>query len=351
LLVATFASFYGSGRTVVGEIPGFFFLLIGLYFLFEKKSCAVAGIFLGLAVVTKPSVFGLLLPVLFIVLLLRPRRFFPRFVQLAVGMLPAALLWFPFVGVNPFAPQFFHTISSFYQNPYGSDISTNVIQNVSGFFSSTTLLYFFVLFLLVVVARFLSRRAQIASLYDFVIIYSVIAFAYYLRSPGWLRYILIAELLILFVLPHAIFITTHFFQKKVKVLGRVRVASLTAGILLVFSVVQVVQLIYFSDIYTSSDAIKTAQILDNRFVGKRVAIINNADLYVLVKNPQREGLIEIVGIPQIGINPLLGNILPDVAVFIGRSDKFRTEAKTVLDTHYAFEEQLHGYDIFTLRDE
>src|SRR3989338_4326806 len=90
LLCVSFASFYGSGRTVVGEIPGFFFLLAGFYCVFTRQRFFWAGIFWGLAVVAKPSVFGLIIPtVLFTLLLMREdwRVFFKKLGAIAVGMI------------------------------------------------------------------------------------------------------------------------------------------------------------------------------------------------------------------------------------------------------------------------
>src|SRR3989344_2473257 len=37
LLFATFAPFYGNGRTVMGEVPGFLFFVLSFYFLEQKK--------------------------------------------------------------------------------------------------------------------------------------------------------------------------------------------------------------------------------------------------------------------------------------------------------------------------
>jgi len=58
------------GRQVLGEVPGFFFLAIGLLLWFttwEKSTCrrlAAVGVLLGLAVVTKPQLFIVLAPAL-----------------------------------------------------------------------------------------------------------------------------------------------------------------------------------------------------------------------------------------------------------------------------------------------
>ncbi|MBI3633273.1 MAG: glycosyltransferase family 39 protein, partial [Candidatus Vogelbacteria bacterium] len=96
LLIASFASFYDSGRTVVGEIPGFIFLLLGLYLCLKKEDYVLAGVFWGLAVVTKPSVFGLILPIIPLILIRRNYESLKNIFTVYTGMIPAAIFWFIF---------------------------------------------------------------------------------------------------------------------------------------------------------------------------------------------------------------------------------------------------------------
>ena len=100
------------------------------------------------------------------------------------------------------------TIRYFYTNPYGITTTSYVATNLQSFIHTPTLLYFAVLLIGIGIARYCITRYTDADshhllLYDFTIIYSILAFIYYLRSPGWLRYIIIAEFLILLILPHA----------------------------------------------------------------------------------------------------------------------------------------------------
>ncbi len=187
LLISTFASFYDSGRTVVGEIPGFLFLIAGMYTLLKKEAYYLTGVLWGIAVVTKPSVFGLIVPAIFIVSILDWRSFFPKLWKIALGMAPAALAWIFLVLDNPFLKSAWISIFNFYQNPYSSAFGNNVMQNIKNIPHSTTLIYFGFLFAIIVIVRFLVQEKKLVLLYNFVIIYSLLAFGYYLRSPGWLR--------------------------------------------------------------------------------------------------------------------------------------------------------------------
>lgn len=66
-LFLSLSTFINTGKTVMGEVPGFFFLLLGLYLLLDterswKKDIGI-GLLLGLAVLTKLT-YGLVYPAL-----------------------------------------------------------------------------------------------------------------------------------------------------------------------------------------------------------------------------------------------------------------------------------------------
>src|SRR3989338_4024678 len=95
-LIATFASFHDNARTVVGEIPGFLFMIIWLWvLLFNSKYVAMAGFFFGLAVVTKPSIYMAILPAIAVALYFRDqdiKRWFWGVFVLAIGAIIPAIL-------------------------------------------------------------------------------------------------------------------------------------------------------------------------------------------------------------------------------------------------------------------
>jgi len=347
LLIASFASFYGSGRTVVGEIPGFVFLLVGLYFFAVRERFLWSGFFLGLAIVTKPSVFGLLIPVLFLALFFERGRFLEFFRKLLVivsGMALPALGWLFFAVEKPFTLSTWESVVNFYKNPYSSSIQENVVSNILGISHSTTLIYFGGLFLLVGFARFLAPNARLKFLYNFVLIYGVFAFLYYLRSPGWLRYILIAELLILFVLPNSIetvlrwlrgrFAGFSFEPKNLAVLFIVALVS-----------VQTVQMFTVSDIFYSDAGLQTAGYVNEHFPDKSVSLFNALDVSVLVETSRRYNTFELTGLPLFGDNALLGNDLPDIVV-AHPGDRFLKEGQDVLDSSYRSDATVGGYAIY-----
>ncbi|MDE2001614.1 MAG: glycosyltransferase family 39 protein [Patescibacteria group bacterium] len=344
LLIATFATFYASGRTAVGEVLGFIFLLSCLYCWLSLQSYYWAGFFLGLAVVTKPSVFLLALPAVIIVLAYRRRGFFLNTVRLGVGMIPAALGWIVLVLGNPFVKNVWVRLLGFYRNPYGAASSAgNIAANLSGFFHSPTLMYFGILFALACAGWFAAERGNRTDLLGFVLVYSVIAFLYYLRSPGWLRYVFIAELLILFVTPFV-------FSELYAVFGRFTGTSLFSGYgivvvtLIVMSGVQLTHLFTGAQIYDSDAALQTAAYINTAFPGKSVGVINALGLSVLLRTDARYQTVDLVGLPPIGDGVLSHADRPDVVVF---SDTLPTnDEMPVLSSFYHEDSVRNGYAIY-----
>lgn len=354
LLVATFASFYASGRAVVGEIPGFVLLLAGFYFLLIQKRPLLSGLLLGLAVVTKPAVFALIIPTIFFSLIFERLSFKELAKQLftiASGMIPAAIVWVFLVIPNPFDLTTWREILLFYKNPYSGDITQNILNNLGGFFNSTTLIYFAGLFALVAFAWVLIAREKrgegLSFLYAFVTVYSIFAFVYYLRSPGYLRYILIAELLILFVLPHAIrtvapLILQWYRAEKIPL----KIAtSLVVGALVLM---QGVHLFTASGISSGDSAFRVGSYLNEHFPQSTIGLLN-APIPGLFTDPSRTFLpIHLDGLSPIGKNPLLADTPPDVVVSYP-SNLFIDEGRRVLEERYALFGALEGFSIYTKR--
>ncbi len=347
LLIASFASFYGSGRTVVGEIPGFAFLLAGFYTLLERKQYFLTGIFWGLAVVSKPSVFGLIIPTIVLTFLFEREgllNFFKKTISLGLGMIPAGLLWILLVVSHPFTRETWTSIGAFYKNPYSSSITDNVARNLLGFFHSTTLIYFGLLSVLVLGARFLLKDAKLATLYTFTLIYSLLAFLYYLRSPGWLRYILIAELLILFILPHVVHAVASWLKEKYTTLPAT--PNLLANLFLGFLVlVQVAQMFTVAQIFFGDNDLRVASYLQKNFPDKTIGLLNATTVAILLKPSQVFLTIYLTGLPVVGENPLLLKNPPEVIVS-SPGNRFINDGKKVLDNQYAPSETVGGYSVY-----
>ncbi len=343
-LTLSFASLYGSGRTVVGEIPGFFFLMSALYLFFQKQRYYFAGLALGMAVVTKPSVFMLALPSLFIALAIERRDFFTKIFKTGAGMIAPALAWLFIVLRNPFSKTIWHSILTFYKNPYSSSLTENILRNLKAAPFSTTILYFSLLYIALFLARFL-QQGKLRTLYDFVLAYCVFAFAYYLRSPGWLRYILIGELLVLFLMPSALTSLRAWVAERNAAKGLKRVLPEAIFIACILIAIQFAHLFIAADLYYSDSENRAAAYLNERYPDASVLVYDSAELGVQLRTPRRYSMIYLTGIPQIGTNPLLHGQFPDFIVTELGKD-FYLEAEPIVEKNYVADSSFGKLRIF-----
>ena len=353
LLIASFSSFYNSSRTVVGEIPGFVFLLFGLAYL-SKTNYVAAGLLFGLAIAAKPSVFGLIIPATVIVLLIHRAGFFRKLAAIVAGVIPTVVFWFIIVNRGIVDPDVFLELWRYYSNPFALSQSASFLSNTINFFYSPTLIYFTLLFLVIFSARLLNGRSRMVILYDFVLCYSGLAFLYYLRSPGWLRYILIAELLILFLLPHAVTSLSGRF------LGRMKSGLWRKLPYVVVSLLVCVQLFRFAtsaNIFYSDLVIKTADYLNKEFPDESVAVVNSFSLAVLLNQDQKYKVVDqhaifpVWATERAFIDPKPLLVQPPVMLMIYQSDsKILPADADILERNYGLVREMNGYKIYKLKD-
>ncbi|HEY4515511.1 MAG TPA: glycosyltransferase family 39 protein [Candidatus Paceibacterota bacterium] len=300
-LVASFASFHDSGRTVVGEIPGFIFLLAGLYYWIKRGEYIGAGFFLSLALVTKPSVYLSVVPAIILVVLFEDGLLREKFVRLArvfLGSLPPVLFWITFSIDRASQSGTFNQVLHFLSNPYGSSSFHNIWLNVLAIPFSTTLIYFSLLGVVSVFAYRKTSDVPVRKLYVFFWIYLFFAFVYYLRSPGWLRYLLASELLLLIILPCASRVITKHWR-------------LGVSLLVIF---QIYHFFNLAQIQYSDATISLADEVNNNYIGERVGLVNAIEIASLLPYANIEQVIEMDGIPKMGINPLLSDPPPHIVI-------------------------------------
>ncbi len=353
LLVASFASFYANGLTVVGEIPGFVFLLVGLLYL-QRGSYFLTGLVWGLAVVAKPSVFLPIIPAIVLTFLFERGGFFKKTISVGLGMIPAGLLWIWILLPHPFSGDVWSSIVTFYANPYGSVIIGNITNNLAGFFHSVTLIYFCLLFLLILGARFILKNDKVGVIYTFTLVYSLLAFGIYLRSPGWLRYILISELLILFILPHAVITITGRYAERFKVylVGRKKIYVIFLSLLLFL---QIGHFVTGAKLFYSDSELKTAEFLNLNFPDDSIAVYNSLTLFVLLEQKDRYQVVGTNVIPISGISSAFSDPKPlfvkppvDLIVF-SKNQKFSSDEEKVIKDVYSELYDDHGYVVYRLK--
>lgn len=214
LCVATFSSLYGNGKNVLGEVPGLAFFILFLLCLsqLEEKSfisrkwALWSGLFLGLAVITKP-IFILASGATLIGLITTHRLQWIKWRWISFFGIAAAI---PF-GIWLFS-QFTRTdsiadIFSFYLNPYHlSDIGNVMLQNVRRFFTEATPLYTLILIFAWVLSIWIRIRQQVRISVTEAsgLAFALLVIVFYLRTPGWYRYLFPADIMALIFFPIAL---------------------------------------------------------------------------------------------------------------------------------------------------
>jgi len=359
IFIVTFAPFYGDGLMATGEIPGFFFLVWGLYFLLNRfeegepilKNYFLSGIFFSLAVPSKPSIYLLLMLSTFIFFIFCERKeFFKKAFIFALGIIPPFLIWAYLAFPNPFSFSTWTQAFSFYKYPYGQNFSIMeaVYNNLKLVFTHSTLIYFAIIYFVIFYWFVKEGRKDFLhkKLFIFFTVYSALAFLYFLKSPGWLRYIFGAELLSFIFLPSALKnISRTFFKKE----NLERFAFF--GAVSVIIILQLTQLFFFrSDLYSPYPE-KVADYINGRLSENseyKVGIIKSPDIASLIDPLRKFHILKVAwGVPAFGKNPLSfkDNDLPKFIAFHGESDMV-LEYKKILDEKYFLINDLGGYSVY-----
>lgn len=217
-LVAVFLPFYGNGKPVLGEVPGLFFLLAGLFYLDSRKlwKLFLSGLFLGLSIATK-SFFLLILPALFVAEVYRIFKKGSRkpleYIILFVSILIPVFIWLWTINPNLSLNTIGSTVS-YYSNSYADD--TNIVQlilsNAKRFVTESTPLHFLALFIVSFFVVLKSAWKREVRMQEIVLItFIFLNILWYLKTPGWYRYFFPAHLLLFLLFPASLM---KIFTKK-----------------------------------------------------------------------------------------------------------------------------------------
>lgn len=207
-LLISFSAFINTGKPVLGEVPGFFFLLLGLYLLRLRKgrwSMIGEGVCFGLAAVTKLP-YALIFPTLgiaWIVVLVERRWSDVRRLTIVLGTAALVFLaggyW-----LGAFEPGYFREIWLFALGGKGQAATRlyEPIFNRPTEFLRIVYGHYVLVALLAAIgwweARALFRRTVHISLAMLALFFAL----YFLNGPGWYRNLLPSTLLLFLFLPH-----------------------------------------------------------------------------------------------------------------------------------------------------
>lgn len=209
-LIVTFAPLYGNGKNVLGEVPGLLFLIVFLLCVKRIESRRVsslpdflfAGLFLGLAVATKPIFLLVLLPVAVAIAYSR-RLLTPVGVVAGVGACAAAV--FVWVWVQ-FGDQTLGQVVAFYANPFHITLATAALHNALLFVSAVQPLYALVLLGVWTLSMLLRIRSRepISRTEYIAMGFTLLVYIAFLRMTPFYRYFFVGEVFALLYLPFSL---------------------------------------------------------------------------------------------------------------------------------------------------
>ncbi len=230
LSLISFAPFYGNGRSVIGEVPGLFFLVLGLYFLSyledakfnDKKFALISGLALGLSSSTKVIYLTFLSLSLFVASILWFKKIENKkiFAYILSGYLLPIILWI-YIHFRDAASLKDIIKSYFYfAGAHGSSLSTFqiIIANLLRFFTESTPMLFsallgVVLFSLII--KFLKDRFNSISITEVtLVLFVLLNILGYLKGTGWYRYFFPAHVLLYLIFPAAILQISNLIENN-----------------------------------------------------------------------------------------------------------------------------------------
>lgn len=342
-LFASFPPFYGNGRSVMGEIPGFIFLLFSLWYLLCHKRFFISGILLGLAVISKPSVYFFFIIAYVLFLLTVKKNTFRKVIFLLLGSLIPFFGWIAIYSRNESTISLFtwKQLLDHFSNPYqqaGITVMQNIKTNLLFFLHSPTLLYFSILVILVLAASIVSRDfyQRNKSLLLITGFYSIFSFGYFLKSLGYLRYLIATQLLVFFLVVPAI----QALIKRLSVPYQKFVIVLFVGTIIG---TQTFYLFTHAKLFYSHQIQDTFIYIQQHFPDQTVGIIDLPPLASLISPDKKFQIISTYGLEQVGPHPLSLQTCRQPEVLVLDKKEFVTgEYQNVLSNNYSLDTAIGG---------
>lgn len=323
-LLACFNPLYNFGKPVLGEVPSLFWFVLGAYF-FEKFSAGLdlklenksilphavlSGACFGLCAASKLTYIMLLTPaIVFLcaVFLLRKqistKWFFCFLCTFFIVITPN--LWFSFI--RPLQTFSFKEIFYVYTN---ANVQTGMIPCIKNglimLLSKPSLIYtgVFIVLSVFVAALHWFRKRELPWVVWLALLYGFITLLYFFKSPGLTRYLLFAQMSLVFASPFLIFQVADFFGKFIK---KENILKLMAWLAVSLLMVMHAGNIFMSGYASFSDAsIRLGEYIERDLPANGiVGVVNITSIVFLVP---KERLINYMTANSryepVGINPL-----------------------------------------------
>jgi len=276
-LLITLSAFVNTGKPVLGEVPAFFFLLLGLYALETIKQPwkrgAVAGVLFGLSFLTKLT-FGLILPALgiawFVALFRRKWDEFSALTLAGVVILVVYAPWRILESIHTPLGSFSQEISKFVLGGGDTPLMYVLRENREILLRLPFVAYAVILVLGCIGLWSLRGRMRESTLIvtaSLILLFTL----YFLNSYGWYRHLLPAHLLLIAFVP----LGTE------RLLGRKMAAIVLTAIILLQGIWQ----LDHRGSGLGTGAVETVQILQEQYIQEPLFIEESEIFAQLPENP------------------------------------------------------------------
>ena len=268
-LLITLSTFINTGKPVLGEIPAYFFILVG-FIAWQKadksrKFTIITGLAFGLSVVTKLT-YGLIYPALgFAWLLAIITRDFLRFKQVTLIGIVSVLVFLPWRLLETMSQKGFMAEIHQYALGGGDVPLFNVLINNFELLLRFPYLYFGALLFLGTLGFWTLRDKLQSSSWNALAVLIALFIIYFLNGPGWYRHLLPAHLLLIpFVITGARRLLPKYYA---------------AGLLIVFCIAQGLWQLDHRGSRLSTEATIAAQVIEEHYKETDL-VIEQPEIYV-----------------------------------------------------------------------
>ena len=363
LLLVGFAPLYGNGKTVLGEVPGLFMLLLFLFFIHKieignnhRVYFLLAGLAGGLCVATKP-IFIVLMPALAIAVIVK-RKHLPlntkSLLLFLFALLLPILLW---VKIQFLAGDTVRQVLQYYANPYGyggQSIIHLVSSNVQRFFKEITPFYLLSLVLTWLISIFIRVRkvsdrfnlTAVSLVETISFIFTILILLAYVRTAGWYRYLFPAQILALLFFPSSLASGWNYIKNKINIKAKYA-ARAPFVVLILLAIFHFYQVGFNSWVASYYDSHKT-QVLISYFAqfkkDKTVFIYDAPEIVAFLPDNNYYQYLQTVDTMRFGEDQLvkINQGIPDIIIINPR----RQISSSVDFSYYQQKENLNSYLLF-----
>ncbi len=349
-LVVTFLPLYGNGMSGgLGEVPGLFYLLLGLLFLEKEKNWQIffCGLFFGLCGATKVFYLVILgaLGASELYKAVKEKNFpIKRWILLALGIAIPLIIWMRTLLPDGLSLLGAKQALEYYRNPYS--VGSTIFSNIIKFFTETTLIHF--LILAVAFLSFFAIHLWKRKLYQgeiLLFIFFILNILFFLRTPGWFRYLFPAHIILLLFFPVAISTIVKFvplFREK---------KYITPTIIIFFIAVQSVHLIgqRNNTLYHNSAPRLFVRDIEQTLEGESdIFVIDKPEIWFLLKSKTTRQYINVNPYIQLGEDIFDSGNLPGYIVSGEPGyDEYLLSHEEKFTTNYERTNQRGSYILFT----